>query len=143
MKIGDILRTKGHEVATITESQTVLDAVKVLVDRNIGSLVVTEGQHPVGIFTERDVLRLTARTPGELGTIQVGGVMTRDMITADADDTLAAVMDVMTENRIRHVPIMAGDQLAGIISIGDLVNACRVSAESDNSRLRQYIQGVG
>lgn len=143
MKIGDILRTKGREVATIAESQTVLAAARVLVERNIGSLVVMDGQRPVGIFTERDVLRLTAREPGELNTTQVGGVMTRDVITANSDDTVAAVMDLMTENRIRHVPIMAGDELAGIVSIGDLVNACRVSAESENSQLRQYIQGIG
>ena len=143
MKIGDILRTKGREVATIAESQTVLAAARVLVERNIGSLVVTDGQRPVGIFTERDILRLTAREPGALESIQIGGVMTRDVITADPDDSVASVMDVMTRNRVRHVPIMAEGELAGIVSIGDLVNACRESAESENSQLRQYIQGVG
>ena len=143
MKIEDILRTKGHEVVTITESQTVLDAVKVLVDENIGSLVVTDGQRPVGIFTERDVLRLTARAPGDLETIQIGEVMTKDVITASPDDALLAVMEVMTENKIRHVPVMLDDRLAGMVSIGDLVNAFRVSAESENSQLRQYIQGQG
>ncbi len=143
MKIGDILRTKGREVETIAESQTVLAAARVLVERNIGSLVVTDGQRLVGIFTERDILRLTAREPRELASIQIGGVMTRDVITAAPDDTVAAVMDVMTENRVRHVPIVAGGELAGIVSIGDLVNACRESAESENSQLRQYIQGVG
>ncbi|MBT8487864.1 MAG: CBS domain-containing protein [Gemmatimonadetes bacterium] len=143
MKIGDILRTKGREVATIAESQTVLAAARVLVERNIGSLVVMEGRRPVGIFTERDILRLAAREPSELDTIQVGGAMTKDVITANSDASVASVMDVMTENRIRHVPIMAGDELVGIVSIGDLVNACRVSAESENSQLRQYIQGGG
>lgn len=143
MKIGDILRTKGREVATIAESQTVLAAARVLVERNIGSLVVTDGQRPVGIFTERDILRLTAREPGALESIQIGGVMTRDVITADPDDSVASVMDVMTRNRVRHVPILAEGELAGIVSIGDLVNACRESAESENSQLRQYIQGVG
>ena len=143
MKIGDILRTKGREVATIVESQTVLAAARVLVERNIGSLVVTDGQRPVGIFTERDILRLTAREPGALESIQLGGVMTRDVITADPDDSVASVMDVMTRNRVRHVPILAEGELAGIVSIGDLVNACRESAESENSQLRQYIQGVG
>lgn len=143
MKIGDILRTKGREVATIVESQTVLAAARVLVERNIGSLVVTDGQRPVGIFTERDILRLTAREPGALESIQIGGVMTRDVITADPDDSVASVMDVMTRNRVRHVPILAEGELAGIVSIGDLVNACRESAESENSQLRQYIQGVG
>ena len=140
MKLEEILRNKGHHVETITESQTVLDAVKVLVDRNIGGLVVMEGQRPTGILTERDVLRLTARAPGELGSIRVGSVMTREMITARPQDRLAAMMDVMTENKIRHLPVMDGDRLAGIISIGDLVNACRISAETENSQLRQYIQ---
>lgn len=143
MNIGDILRAKGHEVATITKSQTVIDAVIALVDKDIGSLVVMEGDRPVGIFTERDVLRLTARSPDALGTIQVGDVMTTEVILGDPGDTLAEVMDMMTENRIRHLPVMAGDRLAGIVSIGDVVNACRVSAESENSQLRQYIQGAG
>ncbi len=143
MKIEEILRNKGHDVVTITESQSVLDAVQVLVDHNIGGLVVTEGAHPTGILTERDILRVTARTPGELGSIQVGTVMTRELITAKPQDQLADMMDVMTENKIRHLPVMEGDRLTGIISIGDVVNAGRVLAEEENSQLRQYIQGGG
>ena len=143
MKIEEILRTKGHEVVTITESQSVLDAVQVLVDRNIGGLVVMEGQRPVGILTERDILRLTARSPGAFDSITVASVMTREVITATPQDDLTSVMDTMTENKIRHLPVIADNQLAGIISIGDLVNAFRVSAEAENSQLRQYIQGAG
>ena len=143
MKIEDILRNKGHDVVTITESQTVLDAARVLVDHNIGGLVVTEGERPTGILTERDILRLTARTPGELGSIQVGTVMTRELITGRPEDALADVMHVMTENKIRHLPILQGERLSGIISIGDLVNAFRVQAEDENVQLRQYIQGAG
>ena len=143
MKIEEILHSKGHDVVTITESQSVLDAVELLVARNIGGLVVMEGQRPAGIFTERDILRLTARAPGELAAIKVGSVMTREVITAGPQDDLATVMDVMTENKIRHLPVMTGDQLTGIVSIGDLLNACRVSVEAENSELRQYIQGVG
>ena len=143
MKIEDVLRNKGRDVVTITESQTVLDAARVLVDHNIGGLVVTEGERPTGILTERDILRLTARTPGELGSIQVGTVMTRELITGRPEDALADVMHVMTENKIRHLPILQGEQLSGIISIGDLVNAFRVQAEDENVQLRQYIQGAG
>ncbi len=143
MKIEEILRSKGHDVVTITESKSVLDAAQVLVDHNIGGLVVMEGERPTGILTERDILRLTARNPGELGSIQVGSVMTRELITARPEDQLAEMMDVMTESKIRHLPVMEGDRLAGIISIGDLVNACRVMAEEENSQLRQYIQGAG
>ena len=142
MKIEEILRRKGHDVITITESESVLDAVRVLVSHNIGGLVVAEGKHPTGIVTERDILRLTARTPGELGSIQVGAVMTRELITAKPEDRVPEMMDVMTQNKIRHLPVMEGERLIGIISIGDLVNACRVVAEEENSQLRHYIQGV-
>ncbi len=146
MKIEEILRSKGHDVVTITESRTVLEAAQALVEHNIGGLVVTEGTRgtrPTGILTERDILRLTARTPGELDSIQVGAVMTRELITAGPRDELLRVMDVMTENKIRHLPVLDEDRLIGIISIGDLVNACRVLAEEENSQLREYIQGAG
>ena len=143
MKIEEILRNKGHDVVTITESQSVLNAVQVLVDHNIGGLVVTEGKRPTGILTERDILRVTARSPGGLDSILVGTVMTRELITAKPGDRLAEVMDVMTENKVRHLPVMEGDRLIGIVSIGDLVNACRIVAEDENSQLRQYIQGAG
>ncbi len=143
MKIDEILRTKGRAVVTITPRHTVLEAAGVLVDRNIGSLVVMEGRRPVGILTERDVLRLAAREPESLSTTRVGDAMTRDMITARPGDRLHQMMDVMTRERIRHLPVVDRGELAGIISIGDLVNACRVSAEAENSHLRQYIQGAG
>ncbi len=143
MKIEEILRNKGHEVVTTTESRSVLEAVRILVDHNIGGLVVMEGERPTGILTERDILRLTAESPGELGSIQVGDVMTRELITAGPEDQLADAMDVMTQNKIRHLPVMHEDRLIGIISIGDLVNACRLLAEQENAELKQYIQGAG
>ena len=143
MNIEQILRNKGHEVVTISESSNVLDAVQLMVERNIGSLVVMEGQRPVGIVTERDVLRFTGRFPEDLTDVGVAEIMTRDMITASPQDRLTATMDVMTERRIRHLPVMESGLLVGIVSIGDLVNACRVSAELENRHLRQYIQGVG
>lgn len=141
MRIGEILRRKGHDVVTIPQTRSVLDAVGVLVRHDIGALVVTEHERPTGIFTERDVLRLTARSPTALGTIQVGGVMTHDPVTATPDDELTEMMDVMTERKIRHLPVVEGGELVGIVSIGDLLNACRHVAEEENSHLRQYIQG--
>ena len=143
MTIDEILRKKGRDVVTVTGEQSVLEAVHVLVERNIGGLVVVDGPAPVGILTERDVLRLTAKSPGRLDAIPVNEVMTREVITARPDDDLRSMMDVMTENRIRHLPVLQGGELVGIVSIGDLVNACRVSAEAENAHLRHYIQGVG
>jgi CBS domain-containing protein len=143
MRIKEILLDKGHAVVTITEERSVLDAVQVLVDNNIGGVVVTEGGRPTGILTERDILRLTARAPGELSSLRVAEVMTRELITAGPDAEVHTLMNVMTENKIRHLPVMDGDQLHGIITIGDLVNACRVVSDEENVQLREYIQGVG
>lgn len=142
MKIDEILRTKGREVVTIAPSRSVLEAVRVLVDRNIGSLVVADGRTPTGIITERDILRLAARVGGELESIPVRSAMTRDMVTATPDDGLEEMMDVMTARKIRHLPVLDDGALVGIISIGDLVNACRLSAEEENSHLRRYIRGA-
>ncbi|MEE2846651.1 MAG: CBS domain-containing protein, partial [Gemmatimonadota bacterium] len=83
-------------------------------------------------MTEHDILRVTARRPGERDSIQVGEVMTRDLITAKPADQLLPRLAVRAENKSRHLPILEGDRLAGIISIGGLVNACRVVAEEEN-----------
>lgn len=142
MNVEAILGRKGRDVVTITESYTVLDAARLLVERNIGSLVVVRDERPIGIFTERDILRLTATRDAGLSSIRVSEVMTRNPITAGPGDELGRVMAVMTEARVRHLPVIDGHRLAGIISIGDVVNAFRISAEEENSHLRQYIQGV-
>jgi CBS domain-containing protein len=139
--LSDILRHKGHVVVTITPDRSVLDAVNVLVQHNIGGLVVTAGDRPIGILTERDVLRLTAKSAGELQSFDVGSVMTRDLVTATPVHDLQHAMALMTEHRIRHLPILDGPALVGIVSIGDLVNACRSEAEEENGHLRGYIQG--
>ncbi len=143
MKIRDILRRKGHDVVTVGEKSSVLEALRMLVDQNIGSLVVLEEGRPTGIITERDILRLTARAPGRLGEWNVASVMTRDLVTATPDDGLHEMMGVMTERRIRHLPVVEVDRLAGIVSIGDLVNACWSLAAEENAHLRRYIHRGG
>ena len=142
MTIADILRHKGRGVVTITQDRSVLDAVGVLVANNIGGLIVMDGDRPIGILTERDVLRLTARSAGHLASFTVGSVMTRDLVTATPGHHLRQAMALMTERRIRHLPVLEDQALAGIVSIGDLVNACRSEAEEENGHLRGYIQGV-
>ena len=140
MKIRDILRHKGHDVVTASTGDSVLQAVRVLVDHNIGGVVVVEGGEVIGILTERDILRLVASKPDELQALEVGQVMTRDVIRLAPDDDLAHVMEVMTENRIRHLPVIEEGRLAGIVTIGDVVNAFRRVAEDENAHLRQYIK---
>lgn len=141
MRLQEILDRKGRDVITITPDRSVLQAVELLVEHNIGGVVVVEEGALVGILTERDVLRLTARTPGALDALTVAETMTRELVTGLADDDMLDVMGLMTRRRIRHLPILDEGRLAGIVSIGDLVNACRRTAEEENQHMREYIQG--
>jgi len=143
MKIREILGKKGHEVVTTQGERTVLDAVRRLVEHDIGGLVVTRDETPVGIITERDILRLTARSPGELGTRSVAEVMTRELITTDPGADLHEMMGVLTRERVRHLPVVEEGRLVGIVSIGDLLLAARTVAEQENTHLREYIHGGG
>jgi CBS domain-containing protein len=145
MKIREILHRKGHEVVTIEPHRTLSEALRLLVNQGIGSLVVTEdgGDDAVqGILTERDILRLVDRDPGVLVRDSVGAVMTRDVIVAEADDDVAYLMEVMTRNRIRHLPVMEEGRLVGMVSIGDVVNTLRRDVEAENRYLRDYVQGM-
>lgn len=141
MRICDILRRKGLEVVTIAPDRTILEAVQVLVEHNIGAVVVVDGPSPIGILSERDILRLTARA-ASLATLRVREAMTTDLVTGNVNDELRHVMDVMSQHRIRHLPIMDGSNLDGIVSIGDLVNELRRDAETENQHLKQYIAGA-
>lgn len=139
--INHILRTKGREVVTIGPDRTVLDAMRLLVHHRIGAVVVVQGNEIHGILSERDILILGAQDPGLVAQRRVADIMTTDMITAVPADGLQHVMDLMTRHRIRHLPIIEDQRLTGIVSIGDVVNACRTSAEAENDQLREYIRG--
>ena len=141
MTISDILSKKGREVVTIEPAPTVLEAMRLLVRYRIGAVVVVEGSEIHGILSERDILNLGAEDPSLLARRRVADVMTTDLITATPNDGLQHVMDLMTRHRIRHLPIIEDHQLTGIVSIGDVVNACRTSAEAENDQLREYISG--
>jgi len=140
MHVFDILRQKGSEVVTITPERTVHEAVEVLVEHNIGAVVVVDREAPIGILSERDVLRLAARFV-DLSPLCVRDHMTSQLIVRPPSDGLQAVMDLMTSSRIRHLPIVENGTLVGIVSIGDVVNALRRNVESENQHLRQYIRG--
>jgi CBS domain-containing protein len=143
MRIRDILRTKGHEVITIAPDQTVLSAVRILSEYRIGALVVRNNGEVVGIISERDVLNLVAGDPARLSASLVEDVMTSNVIVGVPEDDLDYVMNIMTQNRIRHLPIVKETgELAGMVSIGDVVNAVRRSVETENRHLKEYIQGV-
>ena len=141
MTIGDILKNKGSTVHTIGTDNTVLDAVARLVEYGIGALLVHDSRGAVaGIISERDVLRECLHRSAELGRRRVDEVMTRDLVVCVPDDDLDYAMGIVTKNRIRHLPVMDGDRLAGMVSIGDLVKASLEAAEYENRYLKEYIE---
>ena len=140
MRIRDILRDKGPTVITIAPELPLQDALHVLAENNIGALVVFDGSVR-GIISERDLLRRAARDLQGLARAQVRDAMTSEVITAAPDAEIRDVMDIMTEHRIRHLPVLEGGHLVGIISIGDVVNALRSTVESENRFLHAYIHG--
>ncbi|HEX6923948.1 MAG TPA: CBS domain-containing protein [Longimicrobiaceae bacterium] len=141
MKIRDLLRVKGSLVVTITPDVPIQEAMRVLVNNGIGALVVVDGRLR-GIITERDLLRWGAEDIQRLATSRVRDLMTVELITASPDAEIEEVMDIMTEKRIRHLPIVDQGALCGIISIGDVVNALRQSVEVENRYLHAYIEGT-
>ncbi len=141
MRIRDILDQKGRDVITIGPDRTVDDAVSRLVEHDIGALVVEREKEVVGIISERDVLRLGNDDPRLWRERRVEEVMTRDLLVGVGDDDLDYVMEIMTENRVRHLPIVEDGELRGIVSIGDVVNASRRDVKAENRYLRRYIQG--
>jgi CBS domain-containing protein len=153
MKIQDVLREKGGRVITIEPERTVHEAIGVLNEHGIGALVVTGADQAIrGILTERDILhecgnRCVAleQPPASEGKgcpALVKDVMTAEVLIGVPDDDLNYVMGVMTKNRIRHLPVLEGGKLVGIISIGDVVNAHLQEKEYENRMLKDYIHGV-
>ena len=141
MNIANILATKGGHVVTIRRERTVREAVALLVDHDIGALiVVNEGNKPVGIITERHVVRQAARNEQVL-TRTVGEIMTREVIMGSPEDDLVAVAHTMTEKRIRHLPVMDKGTLVGIVSIGDVVKAQRDKYRGDVETLETRVLG--
>jgi CBS domain-containing protein len=140
MKIREILHGKGSEVYSIAPEHTVLDAVAQLNAHRIGALIVRDAAGAVvGIITERDVLRECLHHSAELGRRRVRDVMTTNLIVCVADDDVDYAMAIVTQNRVRHLPVLDGDGLAGLVSIGDLVKATLDETQHENRDLKDYI----
>ena len=141
MKIRDILKVKGSQVYWIRPDQPLLDAVAILVQHWIGALLVRDADGAVcGIISERDILRACLQRGADWGHVPVREAMTKDIVVCVLDDELDYAMGIVTTNRARHLPIMDGDRVAGIVSIGDLVKAGLEEAEYENRYLKEYIQ---
>lgn len=143
MLIRDVVSSKGSLVVTVGPDETVLQVARVLVLNAIGSVLVVRGADLLGILTERDVLRLAAVDPASLATTRAAEAMTADVVVGLADDDIAYGLAIMTNNRVRHLPVLDRGRLAGIVSIGDLVNASLTDLQAENRWLRDYMQGGG
>jgi len=139
--IRNVLRFKGHGVYSVSPTATVYDAIKMMADKNVGSLLVMDGDKLVGIFTERHYARnvvLKGRTsPHTL----VGEIMNPQVVCVSPDETVEACMALMTAKRVRHLPVIDGTRVVGIVSIGDLVKRIIENEEITIHQLESYING--
>jgi len=135
------LHDKSHEVWTVTPETTVFDAIKLMAVHNIGALPVTEKGTLVGIFTERDYTRKIALQGKTSKETRVGEVLSDAVLAVTPENSVEECMRLMTEHRVRHLPVLQNSELVGIISIGDLVNWTISAQESAIAQMEQYISG--
>lgn len=139
MFVAEILKTKGSAVFSITPDVTVAEACRELEQKRVGALVVCDGDRVAGVFSERDVVRAMAADGAAALAHAVSNYMTEKVIYAEASEQMSALMTRMTDRRIRHLPVLADNRLAGVISIGDVVK-CQIAEHAQEAEsLRTYI----
>lgn len=139
MNVSKILEHKGSEIISLDVGCSVLDVAKLLGTRRIGAIPVMEGKELAGIISERDVMRGLAIKGGEVLSDKVETLMTKSVFTCSKTDTVQQLMTVMTERRIRHIPVMDEGKLIAMISIGDIVKERMQEAEQEADALKEYI----
>ncbi|MGA7676439.1 MAG: CBS domain-containing protein [Rhizomicrobium sp.] len=145
MQVIQILREKGREVVSLSSEATLSEAARLLARKRIGALVVKDGQGALaGILSERDVVRAVAEGSVTALARPVSAVMTRAVATCTEFDTVEELMEMMTQGRFRHVPVLDGNsQLCGLVSIGDVVKVHIEETMREAASLRQYIAAAG
>ncbi|MBH0779176.1 CBS domain-containing protein [Nocardia bovistercoris] len=142
MRITEILRRKGSAVTTVTPATPVRLLLAVLAEHNIGAVVVSpDGVAITGIVSERDVVRHLHRRGAELLDAAVSEIMTTDVRVCAPDDLVDGLRRVMTEHRVRHLPVVSGGELVGIVSIGDVVKSALSELTTERQQLVNYVQG--
>ena len=141
ISVRDLLRLKGHAVWSVTPETSVVDALHQLSEKDIGTLLVLKDDQIAGIISERDVVRKIAETEDFLLENPVSAYMTAEVITISPTQTIEDCMTLMTEKRIRHLPVVEGGKLVGMISIGDVVKAIITSQEFTIDQLKKFIDG--
>lgn len=140
MLIGQVLETKGHAVSTVPPTASVADALAALRTHNIGALVVSDdGSTPAGIISERDVVRALASDGAAMLERPVEQLMTTDLATCGRRTTVDELMRLMTDRRIRHVPVVEEGRLVGIVSIGDVVKSRIDELQEEADTLHDYL----
>ncbi len=138
-KVREILRSKGGAVFSVEPDITVYQAIEQMCERNIGGLLIVENEKLVGIFTERDYARKLILKGKSSKETKISELMTSNPITVTPHSTIDECMDIMTEKRIRHLPVVEGDKLVGVISIGDVVRQIIIDQKSIIEHLENYI----
>lgn len=136
-----LLEEKGSLVHKINPEATVLDAVAVMNEKKVGALLVEEASRPVGIFTERDILRRVVTSSFKPEATPVAKVMTSDLCVVGPETTVKEAMAICTKNRYRHLPVMDGEELVGLISSGDLTRWVTKSQSTEIEHLLRYVSG--
>ncbi|MFC7734511.1 CBS domain-containing protein [Roseomonas sp. GCM10028921] len=140
MTVSAILRNKGAEVVSVTPGMSLGEVARVLVQHRIGAALVREGDdQPVGIISERDIVRVFAREDGRTDRLTAAEAMTRVLYTVTPETPIERALEMMTDRRVRHLPVLADGKLCGMVSIGDLVKARIEAAVGEAAALRDYV----
>ncbi len=142
-QVADILRTKGHAVWCTQPDSSVFDALKLMAEKDVGALVVTEGTRPVGIFSERDYARKVILAGRTSPNTRVREIMSDKVIYVQPETTIPECMALMTQERIRHLPVIVNDELVGVVSIGDVVKDIITDQDMEIRQLENYVLGRG
>jgi CBS domain-containing protein len=138
--VSQILQAKGSQTWTVAPNATVYDALSIMAEKDIGALVVVENSDVVGIFSERDYARKVILQGKSSKNTKISEIMTENVLCVNPEQTVEKCMALMTEKRIRHIPILDNGQLVGVISIGDVVKAIITDQQTIINHLEDYIQ---
>ena len=139
MTVRSILKTKGHQILSVDPDAKLSVAVKTLAERRIGAVLVIQDQHMEGILSERDIVRVLGERGASVLDEPVSVVMTRKVVTCKETDTISAIMEMMTAGKFRHLPVVDGERVIGLISIGDVVKWRVGEYENERQALHEYI----
>jgi len=139
--ISALLHHKGAALWSIAPEATVFEAIKLMAEKNIGSLLVMSGDKLVGMFTERDYTRKIALQGKTSKATKVQEILSSTVVSAAPDHTVEECMKLMTENRVRHLPVLENGKAIGVVSIGDLVNWTISAQDATIAQMEQYISG--